>query len=78
MSIYSLIDDKYVPLFRVLWISALPHYCGSPDCQHEGDYEVALDGGESVWASQSERDETLASLERYHNGQFGEGDYFDR
>ena len=68
MSIFALVDDKHVPLFRVMWVSAGPHFCGAEDCQHEGDYEVALEHGESVWANQVERDNVLAAMEAWHQG----------
>jgi hypothetical protein len=59
-------DLKYVPLYRILWVSALPHFCGSPDCQQEGNYEVRLEDGESVWASSpEERDAVLRALEAW-------------
>jgi hypothetical protein len=67
MATFCLIDDKHVPLHRVMWISAVPHFCGSPQCQHEGDYEIRLEQGESVWANQAERDETLAAIEVWQN-----------
>ncbi|NUQ63445.1 MAG: hypothetical protein HUU20_13280 [Pirellulales bacterium] len=65
MSAFCTIDDKFVPLYRILWISALPHFCGSPECEREGDYEVRLECGESVWANREERDATLAALEEW-------------
>ncbi|MBX7072640.1 MAG: hypothetical protein K1X71_05790 [Pirellulales bacterium] len=68
MSIFCTIDDKYVPMYRVMWISAVPHFCGSEHCQHEGDYEVRLEQGESVWAKREERDELLAALEDWQGG----------
>ena len=37
MSAFCLVDDKHVPLYRILWVSELPHFCGSDDCQQEGD-----------------------------------------
>ena len=53
MSIFCIIDDKHVPLYRVLWVSATPHFCGEAECQCEGLHEVALEGGEGyrlqVW-----------------------------
>jgi hypothetical protein len=61
------VDEKYIPLYRILWISALPHFCGSDDCQREGHYEIRLDQGETVWAvSQAERDTALAALEHWN------------
>ena len=64
MSTFCIIDDKYVPLYRILWVSALPHYCGAADCSQEGNYEVRLEDGESVWAvNQEERDAVLKAVE---------------
>ena len=68
MSIFCTVDDKYVPLYRVMWISALPHFCGAEDCECEGKYEVRLEQGESVWANIKERDETVAALDRWQGG----------
>ena len=66
MSVFCTIDDKYVPLYRIVWISALPHFCGAAECQHEGDYEVRLEHGEAVWATREERDGAMAALEAWH------------
>lgn len=63
MSIFCMVDDKHVPLYRIMWISELPHFCGVGECQHEGQYEIRLEQGESIWASQEERDAVLAALE---------------
>ncbi len=68
MSIFCKIDDKHVPLYRIMWVSDLPHFCGSEDCQREGQYEIRLEHGESVWASQEERDAVLAVLEASQEG----------
>ncbi len=68
MSILCIVDDKHVPLYRIMWVSALPHYCGSPECQHEGDYEVRLEQGEVVWATQQERDRVIEALEAWQGG----------
>ena len=57
-----LIDDKYVPLYRIVWISAVPHFCGEADCMHEGDYEVRLDVDDSLWTSGDERDQVIEAL----------------
>ena len=51
MSIFCRIDDKHIPLYRVMWVSATPHYCGEEDCVREGSYEIRLEQGESVWGS---------------------------
>ena len=68
MSIFCTVDDKQVPLYRVMWVSDLPHFCGSPDCQQEGRHEIRLEHGESVWASQQERNAVLAALEAAQEG----------
>ena len=65
MPVFCMIDDKYVPIYRVMWISAIPHFCGSSECQHEGDYEVRLEQGESVWASQEERDAAIEAVQEW-------------
>ena len=67
-SIFCLVDDKHVPLYRVLWVSDVPHFCGHDDCVQEGHYEVRLEQDESVWASREERDQMLAALESWHGG----------
>jgi hypothetical protein len=64
-----MIDDKQVPLYRVMWISELPHFCGHEDCDREGHYEVRLEQDESLWAkSQRERDEVIKALEAWKGG----------
>lgn len=68
MSILCRIDDKHVPLYRVIWVSALPHFCGAEDCEREGQYEVRLDQGEVVWANLAERDHLLEALESWQGG----------
>lgn len=67
-SIMCEIDDKLVPLYRIIWISAVPHFCGSEDCLYEGRYEVRLEQDESVWANREERDATVALLETWQGG----------
>src|SRR5437868_13196026 len=56
MSIFCVVDDKHIPLYRILWVAAVPHFCGHEDCTQEGNYEIRLEQGESVWASREERD----------------------
>lgn len=68
MSIFCIVDDKHVPLYRVMWISSVPHFCGHDDCEREGQYEIRLEQGESVWANQKERDEVLEALEQWQGG----------
>lgn len=67
-SILCIIDDKHVPLYRVLWVSAVPHYCGAEDCICEGQYEVRLEQDESVWANREERDRLIEALEQWQGG----------
>ena len=67
-SIFCKIDDKHVPVYRVLWISDLPHFCGAADCVAEGRYEIRLEAEESVWANREERDSMLNAIERWHGG----------
>ena len=71
VSVFCRIDDKHVPLYRVLWISATPHFCGEADCQCEGKYEVALEGGESVWASHDEQKKVVSMIEDWQGGEHG-------
>jgi hypothetical protein len=68
VSILCRVDDKFVPLYRVMWVAALPHFCGEEDCTREGFYEVRLEQGESVWASDKERDEMNKRLEQWQGG----------
>ena len=68
MSIMCRIDDKLIPLYRVMWIAATPHFCGEEDCQREGFYEIRLEQGESVWASTEERDTMQQHLEQWQGG----------
>lgn len=80
MSGFCVIDDKHVPLYRILWVSALPHFCGDGECQREGEYEIRLEAGESVWAAnREERDLVLAAMEAWMgeegSEEEGEGEY---
>jgi len=76
MSIFCVIDDKNIPLYRVMWVAATPHFCGSDDCEREGQYEIRLEQGESVWAKIQERDLLLEALETWQGsiGPEEEGD----
>jgi len=65
MSIFCTVDDKHIPLYRILWISQLPHFCGADDCQREGQYEIRLEHGESVWGTVEQRDAVMAALEAW-------------
>jgi hypothetical protein len=68
MSMFCLIDDKHIPLYRVMWVAATPHFCGEEDCEREGYYEIRLEQGDAVWAQQSERDTILSALEAWQGG----------
>ncbi len=68
MSIFCQIDDKHVPLYRVMWVAATPHFCGEEDCDREGYYEIRLEQGDAVWASQRDRDAMLTALESWQGG----------
>jgi hypothetical protein len=68
MSIFCEVDDKYVPLYRVMWVASTPHFCGAEDCVREGFYEIRLEQGESVWANRTERDRMLSALEAWQGG----------
>ncbi|MEX2187728.1 MAG: hypothetical protein WD875_13070 [Pirellulales bacterium] len=71
---FCMVDDKYVPLWRVVWVSKTPHFCGEDDCQCEGCYEVRLEQDEAVWAtSPEERDGVLKALEEWGSG-YGPGE----
>lgn len=67
MSIFCRIDDKQIPLYRVLWIAATPHFCGEAECQCEGRYEVALEGGESIWANATEQALLMEKIEEWQS-----------
>jgi len=68
MSVFCTVDDKHIPLYRIMWVSALPHFCGAADCQREGMYEIRLEQGEVVWANCQERDAVMAALEAWQGG----------
>ncbi len=68
MSILCIIDDKHVPLYRIMWIAATPHFCGEVDCIREGYYEVRLEQEEAVWANESERNKVLKQLDAWQGG----------
>jgi len=65
---FARVDDKHIPLFRVIWIAETPHFCGQEDCQYEGRYEVRLEQGESVFGTREERDAMLAAMEHWQMG----------
>lgn len=67
-TVFCKIDDKFVPIYRVMWIADLPHFCGEEDCMREGQYEVRLEQDESVWATREERDAALSAVESWVQG----------
>ena len=69
MPVFCQIDDKHIPLYRIVWISDLPHFCGDGECQREGQYEIRLEQAESVWASLPEHDATVEALQSWLLGQ---------
>ena len=68
MSILCKIDDKHIPLYRIMWVASTPHFCGEEDCVREGSYEIRLEQGESVWANLEERDKMIQQLEQWQGG----------
>jgi hypothetical protein len=68
-SIFVVVDDKHIPVYRIMWVADTPHFCGNDDCVCEGDYEVRLEQDESVWASRQERDNVLKAVEAWYNGE---------
>lgn len=67
MSVFCVIDDKHVPVYRIMWIAGTPHFCGEEGCEREGYYEVRLEQGESVWAKNTdERDNVIQTIETWY------------
>ena len=62
MQVFCTIDDKRIPLYRILWISELPHFCGNGECEREGQYEIRLEQNETVWANLQEHDAAIEAL----------------
>jgi len=75
VSVFCKVDDKHVPLYRVLWISDVPHFCGNEDCQCEGMYEIRLEQDESIWANRRQRDNMLAAIKNWKAGGSQEEDW---
>ena len=75
MPVFCSVDDKLVPLYRIVWISELPHFCGDADCEREGQYEICLGEEESVWAaSRDQHAKAVAALEAWLMGRQQEDD----
>lgn len=75
MSVFCKVDDKHIPLYRVMWISDLPHFCGTEDCRREGQYEIRLEHEEAVWASRAQRDAVMAAIEAWRGESESEEDH---
>tara|TARA_B100002052_G_C15576702_1_gene460350 strand:- start:224 stop:460 length:237 start_codon:yes stop_codon:yes gene_type:complete len=73
--VFCQVDDKHIPLYRIMWIAAVPHFCGEDDCVREGQYEIRLEQEESVWASGNERDAVMQVLEQWQRGFESEQDW---
>ncbi len=71
------VDDKHLPLYRVVWVADVPHFCGEEDCMHEGDYEIRLDvvDPDSLWVNAKERDTVVAALNRWCSDPNGSGEF---
>jgi hypothetical protein len=67
-SVFCIVDDKHIPLYRVMWVSNLPHFCGNEDCDVEGRYEIRLEPDDSVFGSREERDAVLKAIEMWQAG----------
>ena len=75
-SVFCIVDDKHVPLYRVMWISNLPHFCGDDECECEGRYEIRLEQGESVWGNREDRDRLVKAMETWQGGLGEEEDHW--
>jgi len=65
--VFTVIDDKHVPLARIVWVADIPHFCGNEDCNVEGKYEIRLEADDSLFATRDERDETLETLRGWYD-----------
>ncbi len=74
-SIFCLVDDKHIPLYRVMWVADIPHFCGHEDCAREGQYEIRLEQDDAVWATREERDHVIQAIEAWQGGSKPEGDW---
>lgn len=73
--IFCVVDDKHIPLYRIVWISDVPHFCGDENCTREGDYEIRLEQEEAAWGTRQERDGVLKALETWQRGFETESDW---
>lgn len=69
--VFANVDDKHVPLYRIVWVSEVPHFCGAEDCTVEGKYEIRLDAAESLFGTSEERDAVIRDMESWHRGSAG-------
>ncbi len=67
-AVFCLIDDKHVPLYRIMWVAAVPHFCGEEQCDVEGLYEVRVEPDDALFATRDERDKCLVALEDWVTG----------
>ncbi len=74
-SVFCVVDDKHIPLYRVLWVSDTPHFCGDEDCNAEGLYEIRLEQDESIFCNRVDRDKMLASIETWICGPETDGEW---
>ena len=74
-SIFCLVDDKHIPLYRVMWVADIPHFCGHEDCTREGQYEIRLEQDDAVWATREERDRVIHAIEAWQGGSKPEGEW---
>lgn len=56
-------DDKLIPIFRLLWLSELPHVCEEDNCPVRGLYELRLGNGESLFSTRADRDRFIEQTE---------------
>ena len=68
-SVFTIVDDKHIPLYRVMWVADIPHFCGSEDCTVEGKYEIRLEQEEAVFASREERDGLIQAIQNWQSGE---------
>lgn len=66
--LFCVVDDKHIPVYRVIWVSDIPHFCGNEDCGYEGQYEIRLEQGESIWGSRNDRDKMIEAIENWSKG----------
>ncbi len=76
-SVFCVIDDKHVPLFRVMWVSDVPHFCGEDDCTCEGLYEIRLEQDESIFCNGGDRDKMLEAIEAWAKGSDLDDDWLE-